>query len=391
MRTADEQRVAIASTWISVGVNIVLVVTQVVVGVFARSQALIADGLHSASDIVADAVVLIAARHGNVEADANHPYGHMRFETFASLVLGLILVATGIGLAFSAAVRLHEGSALGAVHPAALAVALLTLACKEALFRYLRRVGERLHSSMLVANAWHARADAASSLVVAVGIAANLAGLHAMDAIAAAIVGFMVARSGLQFAWGAFRDLTDHALEPEEISAIERSILAVEGVTGVHELRTRRMGDWASVDVHVLVGSRLSVSEGHFIAERVRAAVRTEHRVIEAIVHIDPAEAHNIGRLLRRPTRAAVMKYLRHTVAEAMLERHAYRLHYLDGGVELEVELASDTESGEQAAIERALHAFVVEHPEHAIRVRVSRRVDVSGGRSAADTALNDA
>ncbi len=391
MRTVDEQRVAIASTWISVGVNLVLVVTQIVVGVIARSQALVADGLHSASDIVADVIVLFAARHGNVAADDDHPYGHLRFETFASLLLGLILVATGVGLAFSAATRLADGGSLSAVHPMALVIAVFTLICKEGLFRYMRRIGERLRSSMLVANAYHARADAASSLVVAIGIGANLAGWHAMDAIAAAIVGFMVARSGWQFAWAAFHDLTDHALSADEIAAIERTILGIEGVRGMHELRTRRMGDWAAIDVHVLVGSRLSVSEGHLIAERVRAAVRAEHRVIEAIVHIDPADAHQVTRLLRRPTREALMRVLRHELPEAKLDRHTLRLHYLDTGVEVELELAADADAQECDQIEHAVRRLATEFDGHVMVVRVSRAT--SAATTAAplgDPALND-
>ena len=391
MRTDDEQRVAVASTWISVAVNLVLVTAQILVGLVARSQALVADGLHSASDIIADLIVLTAARHGNAAADDDHPYGHMRFENFASLLLGLILIATGVGMAFSAAARLADGAALGAVHPAALAIALLTLVCKEALFRYMRRIGERLRSSMLVANAYHARADAASSFVVAIGIGANLAGVHAMDAIAAAIVGFMVARSGWQFSWAAFHDLTDHALSQEEIAAIERTVLGVEGVRGMHELRTRRMGDWAAIDVHVLVDSRLSVSEGHLIAERVRAAVRAEHRVIEAVVHIDPSDANQVARLLKRPTREALLRALRHELPEAKLERHVLRLHYLDTGVEVELELAGDASNEECEQIEHAVKHLTTEFGGHVVVVRVSQ---VTGAQRAPaitdDPALND-
>ena len=144
VRSKEEQRQALRSTWISVWVNLFLASAQVLIGVYARSQALIADGLHSLSDLVADAVVLVAARHSHAEADANHPYGHARFETAASLAIGLILLGTGLGLIWSAGVKLHDGSSLGAVHPAALVAALLTLVAKEGLFLYTRRVGERL-------------------------------------------------------------------------------------------------------------------------------------------------------------------------------------------------------------------------------------------------------
>ncbi|MBX9870585.1 MAG: cation diffusion facilitator family transporter, partial [Burkholderiaceae bacterium] len=153
VRSTEEQRQALRSTWVSVWVNLFLASAQVVIGVYARSQALIADGLHSLSDLVADGVVLVAARHSHAEADENHPYGHARFETAASLAIGLILLGTGVGMVWAAGVKLHGGESLGAVHPLALVAALVTLAAKEGLFHYMRRIGEGLKSSMLIANA----------------------------------------------------------------------------------------------------------------------------------------------------------------------------------------------------------------------------------------------
>lgn len=336
IRSHEEQRQALRSTWLSVWVNLLLASVQVAIGIFARSQALIADGVHSLSDLVADAVVLFAARHSHAEADANHPYGHARFETAASLAIGLILLATGVGMVWSAGARLHAGQALDAVHPVALATAGLTLVAKEGLFRYMRRIGERLKSSLLIANAWHARADAASSLVVAVGIAANLLGYHSMDAVAAIIVGFMIAKAGWDFSVEAFHGLTDHALDPQEIERLRRTIEAVPGVLDLHGLRTRRMGDWAVIDMHVEVDSHLSVSEGHFIAERIHALVKAAHRVAECTVHIDPVQARHLPALLVLPSREVVQQKL-----QPLLPGPAdYTLHYLDGGLEVEIALS---------------------------------------------------
>lgn len=336
-RTHEEQRQARRSTWISVWVNVFLAAAQVVIGVFARSQALIADGLHSLSDLVADGVVLFAARHSHAEADAEHPYGHARFETAASLAIGLILVATGVGMVWTAGVKLHEGQNLGAVHPLALVAALITLVAKEGLFRYMRRIGEQLKSSMLIANAWHARADAASSLVVALGIAANLLGYHSMDAVAAVIVGFMIVKAGWDFSVDAFHSLTDHALDPEEIERIRRTVQAIDGVLDVHNLRTRRMGDWAVIDMHVEVGTHLSVSEGHYIAEQISAQVKSAHRVAECTVHIDPGTVRHLARVLALPPRDRVQARVQELLREAPA---ALRLHYLEGGLEVEIELA---------------------------------------------------
>ncbi len=352
-RSNEEQRQAQRSTWISVWVNLFLASAQVAIGVFARSQALIADGLHSLSDLVADGVVLFAARHSHAEADAEHPYGHARFETAASLAIGMILLATGVGMVWTAGVKLHDGQNLDAVHPLALVAALITLVAKEGLFRYMRRIGERLKSSMLIANAWHARADAASSLVVAVGIAANLLGYHSMDAVAAVIVGFMIVKAGWGFSVDAFHSLTDHALDPEEIARIHGTARAVDGVLDVHNLRTRRMGDWAVIDMHVEVDTHLSVSEGHYIAEQIAAQVKAAHRVAECTVHIDPGTVRHLARVLALPPRAQVQ-----ALAQEALGRPAtLRLHYLDSGLEVEAELAGHVSAAELQRLQRDLQA----------------------------------
>lgn len=351
-RTNQEQRQALRSTWVSVWINVVLASTQVVVGYFARSQALIADGLHSLSDLLADGVVLFAARHSHAAADAEHPYGHARFETAASLAIGIILLVTGMGMVWSAGTKLHAGTGMNAVHPVALAVALMTLTAKEFLFHYMRRIGERLKSSMLIANAWHARADAASSLVVAVGIGANLMGYHSMDAVAAIIVGFMIAKAGWGFSVDAFHSLTDHALDPEEIKRIRNTAQSVSGVQDIHELRTRRMGDWAVIDMHIEVDPHLTVSEGHYIAEQISAHVKDAHRVAECTVHIDPGHVRHLARLLELPPRAQVQARV-----QAVLQQPAtLRLHYLETGLEIEIELLSDLPASELARLEQVVH-----------------------------------
>ena len=198
---SERAAAASRSTWVSVGVNAVLSTTQIVVGVLAKSQGLIADGVHSLSDLVADFVVLFANQASQKEADEDHPYGHHRFETAASLALGVILLAVGVGMLGSAAIKLENPETIAEVHIIALWVALGALVAKELLFRYMLKVATRVKSSMLVANAWHARSDAASSLVVSVGIVGNLMGYPILDPIAALIVGFMVAKMGWSFGW----------------------------------------------------------------------------------------------------------------------------------------------------------------------------------------------
>ena len=284
------ERIAAASrsTWVSVGVNLVLTISQIAVGIFAKSQGLIADGIHSLSDLVADFVVLFASHHSKKDADEDHPYGHQRFETAASLVLGTLLLAVGIGMLWSAARKLNAPETIQTVHMVALWVAGGALIAKELLFRYMLAVAKRVKSSMLVANAWHARSDAASSLVVGIGIMGNLAGYPILDPIAALIVGFMVTKMGWGFSWDALHDLMDRAVDEQEVRAIRQTLLETPGVSDVHDVRTRKMGDMIVVDAHIEVNAAITVEAGHDIAVEARARVLQRHRVLNLMTHVDP-------------------------------------------------------------------------------------------------------
>jgi cation diffusion facilitator family transporter len=289
LHSAGERSAAASrSTWVSVGVNLVLTTTQIMVGVFAKSQGLIADGIHSLSDLVADFVVLFASHHSKKDADEDHPYGHQRFETAASLVLGLLLLAVGVGMLWSAFRKLEAPETVPQVHAVALWVAAGALVSKELLFRYMLAVAKRVKSSMLVANAWHARSDAASSLVVGIGIVGNLAGYPILDPIAALIVGFMVAKMGWEFGWSAMHDLMDRAVDDQEVAAIRRTLTETPGVSGVHDVRTRKMGDMIVVDAHIEVDASITVEAGHDIAVLARQRVLQRHRVLNLMTHVDP-------------------------------------------------------------------------------------------------------
>jgi cation diffusion facilitator family transporter len=287
---SPQERAAAASrsTWVSVGVNLVLTVTQVTVGILAKSQGLVADGIHSLSDLVADFVVLFAGHHAKKDADEDHPYGHQRFETAASLVLGALLMGVGVGMLWSAFRKLEAPETVQQVHIIALGVAGAALVAKELLFRYMLSVAKRVKSSMLVANAWHARSDAASSLVVGIGIVGNLAGYPILDPIAALIVGFMVAKMGWEFGWDALHDLMDRAVDEAEVAAIRKTLEDTPGVQSVHDVHTRKMGDMIVVDAHIEVDSAITVEAGHDIAVVARQRVLQRHRVLNLMTHVDP-------------------------------------------------------------------------------------------------------
>lgn len=275
-------------TWISVVVNLCLTISQVIAGLVSGSQGLIADGIHSLSDLVADFVVLLAVHHSKKEPDEKHHYGHQRYENAASLALGGLLLVVGIGMIWSSIHKLQAPETIQTVHLLALWVALGALIVKEILFRYMLAVAERVRSSMLVANAWHARSDAASSLVVAIGIGGNLLGLALLDPIAALIVGVMVSKMGWSFFWDALHDLMDRAATEEQIANIAAEIIATPGVLGLHELKTRKAGDMILADVHLEIDGSLTVAEGHDIARQAKLNVMANHPVLYLMTHVDP-------------------------------------------------------------------------------------------------------
>ncbi len=348
LQSGEKQAVARKSTFASVGVNLVLMILQIAIGFVAHSQALVADGVHSLADLISDFIVLIANRASAEKPDADHNYGHARYETVASLFLGALLIAVGVGMLWRAGTRLADMGSIPAVHISALIVAVIVLVSKEALFRFMLRQAERVRSAMLIANAWHARSDAASSLVVAVGIVGSLSGVRLLDPIAAAIVGFLVARMGWVFGWDALQDLSDRALDETATGDIRRLLMATPGVRDVHELRTRKTGDLALVDAHILVDPFISVSEGHYIAESARARVMTDKRVLDALIHVDPendAVAHPPARL---PARTAVATVVDGELARYGLRAAALNVHYLSTGLDLDITLAADGIAGRE-------------------------------------------
>ncbi|MFK4440455.1 cation diffusion facilitator family transporter [Caballeronia udeis] len=351
-RATEKQDVARKTTFTSIAVNSVLMAAQIVVGVFAHSQALIADGVHSLSDLVSDFIVLLANRHSDATPDSDHNYGHSRYETVASLFLGALLIAVGVGMLWRAGERITNIQDIPAVHASALIVAVIVLISKELLFRYMLRAAERVRSALLIANAWHARSDAASSLVVAIGIIGSMAGWRLLDPIAAAIVGFMVARMGWTFGWDALQDLSDRALDLAETDKLRMLLTSTPGVRGVHELRTRKMGDLAIVDAHILVDPLISVSEGHYIAESARARLLTNTHVVDALIHVDPENDEINPPPGRMPTRSDVSDAVSAVFGAHGLTYNALNLHYLSSGFDIDVTLPADLSDDQLASLE---------------------------------------
>lgn len=278
------------STMVSMAVNIVLTVGQLLIGLFAQSTALVADAIHSLSDLVSDGVVLYVNKHSQQPPDAEHPYGHHRFETAASMIIGALLLSVGIGMLWGSFTKLQDPSSIPQVHHYALIAALVALVGKELLFRYMLAVAKRVNSSMLAANAWHARSDAASSLVVAIGVLANLTGFPMADPLAALIVGLMIMRMGWKFFISSFNDLLDQAVDPETEERIRTLLLSTPGVYGLHDLKTRMMGDMIWVEVDLEMDGTLTIVQGHAIAVEARKRVMEAEQVLDVMTHFDPVD-----------------------------------------------------------------------------------------------------
>ena len=356
------------ATLVAILTNSLLTIGQVVIGLFAGAFSLVADAAHTLSDLVTDLLVLLAGRHSADPADTNHPYGHGRIETVTTLVLGAVLGAVGVGFLWSSGIRLQGIEALPQLHPAALVMALLTLAAKESLFRYTLAAARRLNAPMLEANAWHARSDAASSLVVAAGIGGSLAGYPFLEPLAAAVVGFLILHMGIRLAWKSVRELIDTGLPEEELERLRTTIRETPGVIDLHDMRTRRMADRVLCDAHVQVDPRLTVSEGHRVSDAVYLRVRAAHpEVRDVLVHIDPEDDGELqvvppGPL---PERVEILARMRELLGPAFAEPRRVQIHYLGQRVEVEIILPSAPAAEALEMLQSRRKAWLAEHPHY--------------------------
>jgi cation diffusion facilitator family transporter len=362
-------------TLVGSALDLTLGVFKIGVGYIANSQALIADGVHSLSDLATDFMVLFAAKHGSKDADEAHPYGHGRFETLATVALGIALIAVATGIAWDAIERLFHPEELSQPGMWALVIAGLSVVSKEWIYHYTMRLARKLKSNMLRANAWHSRSDAISSIVVMIGVGGTMAGLDYLDSVAAVIVGAMVAKIGWDLVWQSVHELVDTALDPERVELIRQEVLSVGGVRELHMLRTRQVGGEALVDVHVIVDPQLSVSEGHYIGEKVRRRLIKEvEEVADVMVHVDPEDDEKMAPSLNLPNRAWIEEQLHQRWQGLKIASNIARLtlHYLNGKIEVEVCLPAEAypHDDEQHAELRALLGAAEE-------VEAVRRVEV--------------
>lgn len=365
----DRSRATRRVTLVGAGTNAGLALAQLVIGWLGHSQALVADAMHTFSDLLSDGIAYFAARHAHQAPDEEHPYGHGRYETAATLAIAVLLSLVGLGIVWSAGSRLFDPGALLTPDVLTLWAAAVTTLSKEALYRYVMHMAKRLRSEMLRASAWHHRSDAWSSIIVFVGIGGTLLGLPYLDAIAAVVVGVMIVRIGWELGSGAVSELVDAGLARERIEAVRGTILSVGGVRDIHMLRTRRHGGLATADVHVLVDPRLTVSEGHMISLQVEQRLKREIAEIEDVtVHVDPEDDSTAPPCIDLPLRPAAMARLHSAWShlDCLAKARRVGLHYLSGRIDVDLYLPLGCyESAADAAVLRdALQTALAASPE---------------------------
>jgi cation diffusion facilitator family transporter len=284
-------------TWIGLGINMVLIAIKLAGGILGHSQAVVADAFHSLSDGTTDIAVLVGVGYWSKPPDRGHPHGHGRIETLVTTGIGAALCAVAAGIAYGAitTISVYHARPPGYV---AMGAALLSIVSKEVLYRWTVRVGRRIESSAVVANAWHHRSDAFSSIPVLIAVVAIR--IHPawffLDHLGAVAVSVFIFRTGVLVAWPALKELVDAAAPARDLENIRRIALATAGVKEVHAIRTRSSGGALQVDLHVLVDGEMSVRRGHDLAEEVeRRLVSEAPRLTDVVVHIEPYEPRASG------------------------------------------------------------------------------------------------
>lgn len=319
-------------------INVFLVMVKLLAGTLGHSTAMIADAIHSLSDLLNDVVVIFSFQIGRIPKDEGHPYGHGRAETIGATIIGAAIVLVGFGMVSEVWRIIVSGTNKDPKLVTAF-VAVISIIVKETLYHYTKAIGEKLHSPIIIANAWDQRSDALSSGAAFIGIVLAMNGYPVMDTLAAGVVGLMILKVGYSVLKNSIHDLMDSALDETQIQKVENVIRASPGVIELHDLRTRKIGGKILIDVHVLVDSEISVTEGHHIAETVRRElIRSFDNVQDALVHIDPEDDSGLDQIYRT-TREELKRRTDSVIAatNGLVNSGKMRVHYLNGKNIIEV------------------------------------------------------
>lgn len=342
----QEQEIAIRVTLVGAVWDALLGLAKIVAGYFSQSQALIADGIHSLSDLVTDVFVYFASANSRQGPDENHPYGHLRFETLTTVFLGMVLTIVALGIAYESITAPASQAQLTWYGLAAL---IATIVIKEAIFHYTKKAGDKIGSKMLIANAWHSRSDALSSIAVLIGLIGVYFGYPWADMVASIVVALLIGKMAIIMVWENLAELVDTAPDPKLIAQIKATANSLKHVMAPHDVRARSMAGKIYLDMHIHVPSHASVSEGHYLGDLVAYTIKQAHsQVQDVMVHIDTDEkiqtdsfAHPSGKPphLKSPARHQIVADLGFLLRQhsAYVDVKNTRLHYLDNHLELEI------------------------------------------------------
>ncbi len=288
------EKQAMKVSLVSIIGNFILTALKLLAGIVAHSGAMISDAIHSASDVFSTFVVIIGIKISSKESDKDHPYGHERLECVAAIVLATILAATGLGIGYSAAGKITGGDYAHLEVPGILALlaAILSIAVKEAMYQYTRIYAKRYDSSALMADAWHHRSDALSSVGALIGIAGARMGFPVLDPIASLVICFFIEKAAYDIFMDAVNKMVDKACDEETEAELRRCAMEQSGVLGIDLLHTRVFGNKIYVDIEIRADGEQSLKDAHRIAEHVHDSIeKTFPKVKHIMVHVNPGQA----------------------------------------------------------------------------------------------------
>lgn len=353
-------------TIISAVKNSALSIAKIIIGYVGHSHSLVADGLHSLSDLVTDGFVLLAAKAGGQLPDTEHPYGHQRIETLATIIIAFILIFVAGTICYDTINHLVSHQELPIPSFSVIVITIISLGTNEWLYHYTKRVGQQYHSSLLKTAAWHNRSDAFVSFIVLVSVVGVMLGLRYLDLVGAILIALLIFKIGFGMIWKSTKELIDTGVDAETLAAINASIATVPGVLAIHQLRTRLHGENIFIDVHILVDPYISVTEGHHISERVQLKLLQEfEKIIDVTVHIDPEEDEIFIPSLNLPNRKDLHQQL--DVCWKDLPGYPNQckttLHYIEGKLNIDVYLPQSLVNGQEQQLFEAYQKRVEHIP----------------------------
>ena len=370
MNNREKRQLAYKCTVIGAFFDFILGGAKVIIGYFFNSHALITDGIHSFSDLFTDGFVLIISKISTEGPDENHPYGHGKFETIGSVGIGILIFLVGVLLAIdNVYLIINPPKEILKPGTITLIIAALSVILKEAIFQYTKRVAKKIDSQILLANAWHSRTDALSSIIVFIGLLLSILGLPMADFFVSIIVAFFIGKVGIDFIFNGVSELVDTSIAKEKIQFFEKEILKNPSVLDVHNFRSRMISNQMFFDVNIVVNSFVSVSEGHEVANWVVHRLKElDDKVMDVTVHIDVEHDHptddkgQMLALLPLPLKQELEDILKTKLGEDLYDCiHKFNAHYIHRKITLDIYFQKEQTQKKQEIAEALSKVSIIE------------------------------